>query len=459
MKVYPHYPKPVENKISSLMTLFKKNRSWLDGLYARSYTMKMGEVRMPGVTLYMPNEPELVHRVLVAEAKLFPKNRLLHEVLTPLLGDSIFTTNGKVWKKQRELLNPSFEMVRISHVFDLMNDAAKGMMSRLEKMEDGQYHNIDEEMTFVTADTIFRTILSSSLSDEDGKKVVDAFVIFQEKSAKIGMQKMFLIPRIFRMWGTEKAYTQSGKIIRDALSNIIKPRYDAMMRNDAGEYKDILSSLLKVLDADTGKPFTLKEILDQIAMLFLAGHETTASSMTWSLYLLALYPKYQEEAYEEVLAKCGTDEFTASNTKQLSFVANVFKESMRLYPPVSFLARESAIDTTMRDKKIKKGSFFVVSPWLMQRNALYWDDPHMFDPHRFDDPKNIHKNTYFPFGLGQRICIGAGFAMQEGVLLLASILRKYKLELEPGFTPDIVGRLTTRSVNGMNLKLTRRDQM
>jgi cytochrome P450 len=110
----------------------------------------------------------------------------------------------------------------------------------------------------------------------------------------------------------------------------------------------------------------------------------------------------------------------------------------------------------MRDKKIKKGSAIVVSPWLMHRNERYWNDPHMFDPHRFDNPKDIVKNTYFPFGMGPRICIGSRFAMQEAPLLLATILREYSLELEPGFTPDIVGRLTTRSVNGMNIKLTKR---
>lgn len=457
MKVYPHYPKPVETKVSSLMTLFQKNRSWLDNLYARSYTMRMGQVKMPGAHLFIPNEPHLIHRILVSEVKLFPKNDLLHEVLKPLLGDSIFTTNGQVWKKQRELLNPSFEMVRINHVFERMNDVAKDMMKRLEHFDDGGYHNIDEEMTFVAADTIFRTILSTKLSQEEGKKIIENFVVFQEMSAKIGMQKMFLLPKFLRMWGSEKSYKQSGKIIRDSLADIIEPRYKAMMRKEENRHQDILSFLLKVTDEDTGEPFSFKEILDQIAMLFLAGHETSASSMTWTLYLLALYPEYQEEAYQEIVKICGNDAFTATNTKALAFVTNVYKESLRLYPPVSFLARESAEDTTIRNVEVKKGSYIVVSPWLMQRNERFWEDPHMFDPHRFDDPKNIVKNTYFPFGMGQRICIGAGFAMQEAVLLLASILRTYSLELEPGFVPDIVGRLTTRSANGMNVKFIKRD--
>jgi len=443
----PYYPKPTPNKISSVMTLFKKNKSWLDGLYEKSYTMKMGHVRLPGADLYIPNEPDLIHRVLVSEVWDFPKNPLLHDVLSPLLGESIFTTNGAVWKKQRELLNPSFEMVRVQRVFGLMREAADDMMERLGRLADGSYHDLDEEMTFTTADIIFRTILSSKLSEKQGKEVLRAFVTFQEMSARIGMQKLFLLPSIFRI-KAEREYKKAGRIIRDTLAAIIKPRYE---HKDPAK-KDILASLLEVKDPDTGEPFTFKEILDQVAMLFLAGHETTASSMTWTLYLLALYPEHQQRAYEEVMRIRPEGEFRIEDIQAMETVQNIFKESLRLYPPVSFMARVAAKDKVMRDKQIKKGSYVIVSPWLMHRNARYWEDPHMFDPDRFKSGK-ITKNTYFPFGLGPRICIGAGFAKQESTLLLASILRRYRLELQPGFVPDIKGRLTTRSINGMWIKL------
>jgi cytochrome P450 len=457
MKIYPYYPKPVKNKISSFMTLFRKNRSWLDGLYTRSYTMKMGRVKMPNLDLYIPNQPDLIHRVLVSEAKYFTKSALLHEVLEPLLGESIFTTNGNIWKKQRELLAPSFEMMRIEQVFDLMHNAAEDMILRLSKLADGSYHNIDNEMTFVTADIIFRTILSKRLDEKRGKEILDAFVMYQEESAKLGMQKIFKISKFLQFFRGDTKRQKAGATIRNALSEIVKPRYEAMKKNEKEIHKDILSSLLKVIDKDTGKPFSFKEILDQIAMLFLAGHETTASSMTWTLYLLALYPKYQDEAYREIIRICGNNKLNIKNIKQLSFIMNTFNEALRLYPPVSFYPRETTRDIVMRDKEIKKGATLVISPWLMHRNELYWDDPHMFNPHRFDNPKNITKNTYFPFGMGPRICIGARFALQEAPLLLATILREYKLELEPGFIPDIVGRLTTRSINGMNIKLIKRN--
>ncbi|MEA2048012.1 MAG: cytochrome P450 [Campylobacterota bacterium] len=456
MKVYPHYPKPVTNKFSQFMMFFKKKSSWLDWICERSYTMYLGELKLPGLSMYIPNEASLIHRIMVTELDHFPKNRLLHELLNPLLGDSIFTTNGAVWKKQREMLNPSFEMVRVSHVFSLMNASAKDMRGRLSQLEEGRIHDMNEEMTFVTADIIFRTILSKELTLEASHKLVNAFEIFQEKNTKVGMQTMFRIPKVFRVFNGEKERLNAGIMIRETLADIIRPRYESMMKGESNTYTDILSSLLQVIDKDTGKPFPFNEILDQVAMLFLAGHETSASSMTWTLYLLALYPQYQEEAYEEVISKCGMDEFTAENTKALQFITNVFKESLRLYPPVSFIPREVNVDIQMRSKQIKKGSTIVMSPWLMHRNERYWEDAHMFNPHRFDDPKNITKYTYFPFGMGQRNCIGANFAMQEGVLLLATIIRDYTLELKDGFVPDVVSRLTTRSMNGMPVKLIKR---
>jgi len=456
MGTCPFHPAPLKNKASLLMTFFKKRRSWLDGLYERSYAMKMGRVRMPGVDLHVINESALVHRVMVEEVSEFPKSELLGRLLEPLLGESIFTTNGAQWKKQREMLNPSFDMVRVSRVFGLMREAADDMLVRLSKHENGAVVEMDAEMTYVTADIIFRTILSSRLDERDARELIEAFVTFQEETARTAMRTMFRIPEFLWMFTGEKRRIKAGNRIRDVLSSMIRPRYDAVQRGEPGGYSDILSSLLQAVDADTGERFSFEEILDQVAMLFLAGHETSASALTWSLYLLAISPEQQERAFEEVRSVCGDAPFEAAMMKQLPFVTNVFKEALRLYPPVGFFARESAHETTMREKTIPEGASVVVAPWLIHRHKEYWEKPHEFDPDRHSDPKLIAKETYLPFGMGPRICIGAGFAMQEAVLLLASLLRTYRFELQEGFVPDVVGRLTIRSANGMPIVLHRR---
>ncbi|BEJ86261.1 cytochrome P450 [Campylobacter jejuni] len=451
MSECPFFPKPYKNKASTLLTFLLKRRSWLDGLYERSYKMQTGYVKMPNFDLYVINDTKEVKRMMVDEVREFPKSAFLHELLSPLLGESIFTTNGEVWKKQRELLRPSFEMTRINKVFNLMSEAVADMMDRFSKYPNHAVIEVDEAMTFITADVIFRTIMSSKLDEEKGKKILNAFVTFQEQSVHTAMRRMFRFPKWLSYILGDRKRAKAGDVIRQVLSDIIKPRYDMA---DNAEFEDILGSLLLVVDADTNKRFSFEEILDQVAMLFLAGHETTASSLTWTLYLLSLYPKEQEKAYEEITQVLQGGAIEISHLRQFKYLTNIFKESLRLYPPVGFFAREAKKDTQVRDKLIKKGSGVVIAPWLIHRHEEFWTNPHGFNPSRFEG--EYKKDAYLPFGAGERICIGQGFAMQEAILILANILKTYKLELEEGFVPDVVGRLTVRSANGMRIKFSKR---
>ncbi|EEC1777148.1 cytochrome P450 [Campylobacter jejuni] len=451
MSECPFFPKPYKNKASTLLTFLLKRRSWLDGLYERSYKMQTGYVKMPNFDLYVINDTKEVKRMMVDEVREFPKSAFLHELLSPLLGESIFTTNGEVWKKQRELLRPSFEMTRINKVFNLMSEAVADMMDRFSKYPNHAIIEVDEAMTFITADVIFRTIMSSKLDEEKGKKILNAFVTFQEQSVHTAMRRMFRFPKWLSYVLGDRKRAKAGDVIRQVLSDIIKPRYDMA---DNAEFEDILGSLLLVVDADTNKRFSFEEILDQVAMLFLAGHETTASSLTWTLYLLSLYPKEQEKAYEEITQVLQGGAIEISHLRQFKYLTNIFKESLRLYPPVGFFAREAKKDTQVRDKLIKKGSGVVIAPWLIHRHEEFWTNPHGFNPSRFEG--EYKKDAYLPFGVGERICIGQGFAMQEAILILANILKTYKLEFEEGFVPDVVGRLTVRSANGMRIKFSKR---
>ncbi|EDP2764787.1 cytochrome P450 [Campylobacter jejuni] len=451
MSECPFFPKPYKNKASTLLTFLLKRRSWLDGLYERSYKMQTGYVKMPNFDLYVINDTKEVKRMMVDEVREFPKSAFLHELLSPLLGESIFTTNGEVWKKQRELLRPSFEMTRINKVFNLMSEAVADMMDRFSKYPNHAVIEVDEAMTFITADVIFRTIMSSKFDEEKGKKILNAFVTFQEQSVHTAMRRMFRFPKWLSYVLGDRKRAKAGDVIRQVLSDIIKPRYDMA---DNAEFEDILGSLLLVVDADTNKRFSFEEILDQVAMLFLAGHETTASSLTWTLYLLSLYPKEQEKAYEEITQVLQGGVVEISHLRQFKYLTNIFKESLRLYPPVGFFAREAKKDTQVRDKLIKKGSGVVIAPWLIHRHEEFWTNPHGFNPSRFEG--EYKKDAYLPFGVGERICIGQGFAMQEAILILANILKTYKLELEEGFVPDVVGRLTVRSANGMRIKFSKR---
>lgn len=455
----PVYPKPLKSKASMFLMFFGKRRSWLDGLYERSYGMKMGEIRLPGLELYMVNEPPLVRRVLVEQWTKFPKHTLLGKLLEPLLGQSIFTTNGRQWERQRAMMDTSFAQTRLKLVFPLMKAAASAMAERLDKLPDGIEYDVDVEMTHVTADIIFRTILSQNLEGETARKIFDAFTRFQALAPRIVNSVIFKLPRLFAPWLAIRQSKAAAREIRSHLEGFIRPRYEAHRRGEPGAQQDILASLLDAVDSETGQGFSFDELVDQVAMLFLAGHETSASGLAWALYLISESPEIQERMHAEAVAVLGDKDPDYSDIKQMSLIWNVFRETLRLYPPVGFFARQASETQTMRDKTVPAGASMVVAPWLIHRHRDLWERPDEFDPDRYstDSAKESLKCAYLPFGLGPRVCMGATFALQEAGLILATLVKRYRFEAVPGHPPDPVGRLTVRSENGIRVKIIKRE--
>jgi cytochrome P450 len=465
----PHYPKPAPQRPSFWRMFFSKRHSWLDGLYERSYTMKMGEVHLPGVDLYMINEPAWVRQVLVEDAAHFPKNDRLGDALRPLLGDSIFTTHGAVWQRQRELMNPSFDAARVHHVMSRMVDATQALLDRLRRVPEGAEHDMEVEMTHVAADIILRTILSQPLDGPAARQIFMAFERYQALAPRLMMPALFGL-RWLRPWWLERRSRQAAAEIRNLLVGLIQPRFEAARRAasvaaaDASPQDDILASLLRARDPDTGEGFGFEELVDQVAMLFLAGHETSASALSWTLHLLAQAPDVQERLHGEAAHALAQGPLNGpGDIKDLVLTRNVFREALRLFPPVGFLARQSAQACTLRDKPVPAGASVVVSPWLIQRHRELWARPDEFDPDRYgqdaeqspDTPsaKQSLRQAYLPFGMGPRVCIGAAFALQEASLVLAMVAQRYRFEPVPGHVPQPVGRLTIRSANGIRLRV------
>jgi cytochrome P450 len=465
----PHYPQPQAQRPSAWRMFFSKRRSWLDSLYERSYHMKMGEVHLPGVDLYMVNEPALVRRVLVDEASAFPKHTMLGDALRPLLGDSIFTTNGETWHRQRALMNPSFEAARIRHVFGRMREAAVAMGERLKRVPDGAEHDVEIEMTHVAADIILRTILSQPLDSAAAHQIFEAFARYQALAPRLMMPAFFGL-RWLRPWWQINRSRRAAAQIRGLLAALIRPRFDAAQAGAPQEEGDILATLLRVRDEHSGKGFDFDELVDQVAMLFLAGHETSASALSWALHLLAESPDVQQRLHEEAASHFDPASDDPGAMKDLELARNVFREALRLFPPVGFLTRESAAPCTMRDKRVPAHASVVVSPWLIQRHRALWSRPDEFDPDRYGDQdgdvdaardaipaRESLRRAYLPFGMGPRVCIGAAFAQQEAALILATLALNFRFEPVPGYVPEPVGRLTIRAENGIKLRVFQRE--
>lgn len=460
MHFCPVYPRPRRSKASRLLMFFSGRRSWLDALYERSYRMQMGEVHLPGLDLYMVNEPALVRRVMTDEAAQFPKSPLLGEALQPLLGESIFTTNGAQWQRQRDMMDPAFAQARLAVAFPVMHAAVADMLQRLAALPDGAEHDVEVEMTHVTADIIFRTIFSVPMEGTDARRIFEAFARFQAIAPRLLLPSIYGLRWLVWPWDVWRSRV-AAREIRGLLEQLMRPRFDAHQTGQPAAHRDILQSFMEARDPLSGQAFGFEELVDQVAMLFLAGHETSASALTWALHLLANAPEVQERAHAEVAAQLDDRAPALGDMKSLELTRNVFRETLRLFPPVGFMARQSAAACTLRKKAVPEGATVVVSPWLIQRHRELWpQEPDAFDPDRYADDaaRDSLRQAYLPFGMGPRVCMGAAFALQEATLILASLLRRYRLQAVPGHVPQPVGRLTIRSANGVRLTLHRRPQ-
>lgn len=453
----PPKPKPHAKKLSPLRRILQVRHSSISVLFDRSYSMHLGDVWTPLRKVYFLNQPDLVNRVLVKEADKFPKSISMGSMLEFLMGTGVFVSNGELWRKQRRMLDPAFNQARIQDVFPLMRLATEEMAERFRAHADGTVLAIDEETTHVTADIIFRTIYSRPLTAGESRRIFRAFGRFQELAYAQGVWQMAGVPnwlspgRIFA--------ARHARVIRGLLESALQDRIDEKRSGKAAERKDILASLLEARDPVTGETFTRKDLVDQISVLFLAGHETSASVLAWALYLIAKRPDIQERLHAESVAAFGDRAPEFSDMRKLRLARDVFRETLRLYPPVSFMSRDATETTTMRDKVVGPGEMIFVSPWLIQRHTKLWDRPDVFDPDRFSDPasKESQRSAYIPFSAGPRVCLGASFAMQEGILILAYLARHFRFEPVANHEPRPIARLTLRSENGVRLHVFRRD--
>ena len=453
MKFKPAYPKPHESKTSFIKRFFRGRNSWIDVLFKRSYTMKMGQIKQPGLDVFMINDPGWIKRILVDEPEKYPKHRLMHEMLKPLLGNSIFTTNGEVWARQRRLVDAGFGQARLRVVFPYMLSAIDEMLERLGNETDKEYE-VDAEMTHVTADIIFRTILSENLSEISAYEIFEAFNEFQLHAQRTLMLKIYHLPTFF----ADRACKRAANKIRPVIAKVIARRYQEKESGNAKRYDDILEGVMNAVDPVNNDSFSYEEMVDQICMLFLAGHETSASALTWSLYLISNCKDIQERMLAEINEIAPGRNFEFEDIRKLNVTINVFKEALRLYPPVGIFSREATEDHCIRKKDIKKGSAVMVSPWLIQRNPDYWDDAEIFDPDRFDTESGQAsvKCAYIPFSKGPRVCTGQAFAIQEAVLILASIVKRFEIDKVVNHVPKAVGRVTIRPENGVKVILKKR---
>ena len=449
----PPVPTPLQKSKVGVLGFWRVAHSWIDALSHKSYEMLLGHFWLPAMRVFIINDPKWVERILVKEPANYPKHRLMHESLEPLIGSSPFTTNGHLWARQRRMLDQAFGHARLSLVYPLMQQACADMLLRFEQQDHSKPLDVDAAMTHVTADIVYRTIFSTPLSQAQAASLFDAFTRYQEFAQKVMVCKLLRLPVLWYDYRRR----QYANVIKEFLGVKVRARFDFLSMAGEQNGADILSGLRTAVDPEDGSVLTEQEVLDQVCMLFLAGHETSASSLSWCLYVLGEASDLQRQLQEELLEIAPTGELAFADLRRLSALPAMFREVLRLYPPVGYFPREAMQDQEIRGAKVKKGDALLVFPWLLHRHRRWWREPDVFNPERFLNKDNAPvRGTYLPFGLGARACIGAGFAMQEAALILSAVMKNYDVLPVPGFEPQVVGRLTVRSDKGIQVMLKRK---
>ncbi|WP_419738009.1 cytochrome P450 [Ruegeria sp.] len=447
----PPKPQSRPDRVSLWRYLKLFRQDLLSAQPQRLYRAWMAEFRTPFFRSYMINQPDLVDEVLKKRPDDFPKSHRISEGLRPLLGESVFLTNGAVWKRQRRIIDPAFEGGRLKDTFPAMRAAADACVDRLRPLTGSQVE-CEQITSHAAADVIFRTLFSVPIEHEIAAQVFDRFRAYQREQPLLNLAAFVPLPRWLPRFHSRKTRGTALEI-RALIAKLTKDRAAAIAADRAPD--DLATKIMTTPDPETGKCFEPEEMVDQVAIFFLAGHETSASALAWTLYLMALYPEWQERLAKEAEA---LEDRSFAVMSKLKLSRDVFREALRLYPPVPMMVRQASCPARFRKRDVPKGSQIVISPWHLHRQERLWDNPDEFDPNRWgtENGKSCQREAYIPFSTGPRVCPGAGFAMVEGPLILSTLLRHFRFETILEKTPVPVAHLTVRSRDGIWLRVVER---
>jgi cytochrome P450 len=421
---------------------------WPKAMYVNPYH----GVKWIGRTFHYFRKPEHMKAVFLDHADIFRKSQFQKKLVGPALGEGLLTSEGEHWKFQRRAASPAFRIDALRALVPAFSLSAQDTIERINAMPAGQPVDVMQEMQHATLDVIVETILGGADPEFGYERMAHIVSDYIENMGKPDMLDMFGTPPwVPRPWGG-KGRRRAAELQKSAV-NAINRR-----RASGAERKDLLGLLLAARDPETHRDLSDIELRDNVVTFIGAGHETTALTLTFALYLLANAPAIQDRVLREVLDVCGDKPIDAAMVEDLVYTEQVIKEAMRLYPPVSIIDRVAMEDIDLGDAKVKKGDFAFSLIYIMHRHETLWEQPERFDPDRFapDRAKAMHRFQYMPFGAGPRICIGMKFAYMEAVAMLATLVRglRFLPNADHKVEPNI--RITLRPEGGMPLFVERR---
>lgn len=364
--------------------------------------------------------PEHIQHIFVKNPDKYIKG-LSHDRLRTAIGNGILTLEGAPWRSQRRLMQPTYTPKSVRQFSDIMVEASQSIVARWQKLaQTGQPIDLNDEMTQVTIRVIFKSVFGIDMTD-DFRHIASALHNLLQYTANsaiavIDMPLFIPTPR-------NQQFKAAKQLVREFIFKLIR------QRREEGLKDDLLSMLMTAIDEDTGKPMTDEQLHDEILVTFFAGHETTASLLTWTWYLLSHNPEVETKLFAELDAQLNGRVPTLEDTKHLLYARMVLDETLRLYSPIPLIARDVAVADVIEGQEIPVNSMVTVLPYATHRHPDYWEKPEEFYPEHFL-PEAVEKRpryAYMPFGAGHRICIGNHFALLESILFVADIAQRFRL--------------------------------
>ena len=440
------------SRLKSAWFILKRLRRVRDNAIAAwpnfCYKRELIAFRVLRTSLFIINHPPSIQRVMATNGKNYVKSPMNTQALKPLLGDGLFLSEGELWTRQRRLMAPSTHSNRLAAYAQTVIEEGRTAIEAWHRLPPNTDLDTTETFTLLTAEIISRIMFGFRLGDERVRQLFEAFKDYQASHGRAHVLEIFGVPTSFPRWSMrrgKKAIRRFDEVLLEILE---------YGKRSCGEVPENLLDILLNYRDDQGRPMAPNLVRDEMASIFLAGHETTAITLSWAFYLLERNPECEKRLHEELeeVIKGATPTF--EDLPKLVYARAVIDETLRLYPPVHVFSRQAIAEDEIMGKKVPAQSMMVISSWLLHRHELLWDKPNAFRPDRFmpDAVKKIHPFAYIPFGAGARVCLGKHLGIMEAVLLLAMTAQKFKLRLRTGHPVEPLGRMTLRALNGIPMR-------
>ncbi|MBO9467832.1 cytochrome P450 [Tropicibacter sp. R15_0] len=397
-----------------------------------------------GKRWHMVMDPEAIRQVLLEKLDDYPKSLVTKNLLRPAIGDSLFIAEGAHWRWQRRAAAPAFSHRNVMNLAPVMTRAAERSAERIAAAGPRAINFLDE-MVSLTFDVISDVTFSGDEGFDRGAvhKAIDSYIA---EAGKLSLFDILGLPdwvprpaRVFSTGGVKQMKRVADRAI------------EARAARRSEEVPDLLDLLLAGEDPETKRQMNISELRDNLLTFIVAGHETTALTLAWSLYLLAFDQEVQDKARAEVQTVLSGRAATGEDVAQLPYIRQIVDEALRLYPPAGMVSRTALAKDTLCGREILPGDTVILPIYALHRNHQLWEDPDRFDPDRWSGDKP-ERYAYLPFGDGPRICIGASFAIQEAVIVLATLLSRFRFTTVAGKVPDPVMIITLRPEGGVWLE-------